>query len=187
MTLIDDMVGRLVAALVDRGLLEQTLIIFTTDHGEMLFDRGRLGKGNFFEPVIRAPFIVVPPGGPPTVTEVNGLVETFDIAPTALDYAGAQIPSAMSAASLRPILEGQSTGKEAAVCEYLTNDRSLRGTCVRTPRYKYARWSGGRPEELYDLQEDPLERQNRATDPQYRDEVDRHRLLLIDHLMHTPA
>ena len=61
--LIDDMMGRIVSSLEELELLQNTLIIFTSDHGEMAFDFGRLGKGNFHDPVIRVPFLAVPPGG----------------------------------------------------------------------------------------------------------------------------
>jgi len=64
-TCIDDMMGRIMEVLTRRGLWEHTLVIFTTDHGEMLGDFGRLGKGNFTEQVIRVPYIVVPPGTGP--------------------------------------------------------------------------------------------------------------------------
>ena len=75
----------------------ESVIDFTTDHGEMMFERGRLGKGNFNESVIHAPLIVVPPGGIVGGQEVEELVETYDIAPTVLDYARAEIPDTMSA------------------------------------------------------------------------------------------
>ena len=64
-TFIDDAVGRLMDVLTRRGLWDTTLVLFTTDHGEMLGDYGRLGKGNFAEPVVRPPSILVPPGGRP--------------------------------------------------------------------------------------------------------------------------
>ena len=100
--LIDDMVGRIMEVLTRRGLWDNTLVVFTSDHGDMLGDFGKLGKGNFREPVIRVPFIVVPPGGSPAgadgVNGVNGtggrrprsydgLVEHVDLVPTFLDYA----------------------------------------------------------------------------------------------------
>ncbi|MEW6355997.1 MAG: sulfatase-like hydrolase/transferase [Planctomycetota bacterium] len=183
--LIDDMVGEIVKALEKKGLLDNTLILFTSDHGEMMFDHGRLGKGNFTEPIIRMPLIVVPPGGKPGVSDVDGLVETFDIAPTVLDYAWAGIPTTMSASSLRPLIEGGGSAKEIVMCEYMRNDRSTMGTCVRTKRYKYACWTNGQAEQFYDLQEDPLERRNAIGDPEYRDEIERHRVLMIDRLMQS--
>jgi len=184
-TLIDDMVGRIMAALEEKGILDNTLIIFVSDHGEMLFDRGRLGKGNFYEPVIRMPLIVKPPQQGAEAMQVDGLVETFDVAPTALDYAGAEIPPAMSASSLRPIIEGKASGKKVALCQFVTNDKSVKGMCVRTERYKYAYWGGKRPEQFFDLQEDPLERRDLMDEPKYRDEIGRHRVLMIDRMMNA--
>ena len=184
-TLIDVMVGRILAALEERGVRKNTLIIFTCDHGDMLFDFGRGGKSCFYEPVIRMPLIVAPPQPSPDGQEIEGLVETFDVAATALDYAGAGIPRRMSASSLRPLMEGSGSGKDAVLCEFVSNDRSVRSICLRTERHKYVYWSGEKPEQFFDLQEDPLERRNLINDPAYGDEIARHRVLLIDRLMHT--
>jgi len=181
-TFIDDMVGRIVDALEAKGLLESTLIIFTSDHGEMMLDFGRTGKGNFYEAVIRVPLIVLPPGAS-SGREVSGLVEVFDLAPTILDYAGCEVPANMSATTLRPILEGRETGREAVFCEHLTNDQASQGVSVRTERYKYIHWKPSGPEQFFDLQEDPLERRNLIGEEGYRDEISRHRLLLIERLM----
>ena len=186
-TLIDDMVARIVRALQERGVMDNTLILFTTDHGEMMFERGRLGKGNFNEAVIRVPLVVVPPGGSANPRQVDGLVEIFDIAPTALDYATAEVPATMSASSLRPIVEGQGAGKDAILSEYVTNDRAQRAVCVRTERYKYEYWAPGGKERFYDLEEDPLERRNRIDDDRYRDQIDEHRRRMIEQLICSPA
>ena len=182
-TLIDDMVGRIVDALEQRGILDNTLILFTSDHGEMLFDFGRLGKGNFYDPIVRVPLIVAPPQSILVKHGTDDLVETFDIAPTILDYANCSRPEQMSASTLRPTIEGTGSGKEAVFCEYLTNDRGRRGICVRTQRYKYAYWGADQPEQFFDLQEDPYERRDLVGQDSYRDEIGRHRLLLVDRLM----
>jgi arylsulfatase A-like enzyme len=186
-TLIDDMVGRIVAVLEEEGVMDNTLIVFTTDHGEMMFERGQLGKGNFFEPIIRVPLILVPPGGSATRHEIDGLVETFDIAPTVLDYAMAEIPVTMSASSLRPIVEGQADGKNLILSEYVINDRSCRGICLRTSRFKYEYWTSDRGARFFDLQEDPLERVNLIDDDRYSDRIAEHRQQMIGRLIHTPA
>ena len=73
--LIDDMVTRIIAALEERGMLRNTLILYFSDHGEMLFDFGRKGKSNFYEPVIRVPLIAVPPECAGNGSTVKGLVE----------------------------------------------------------------------------------------------------------------
>jgi arylsulfatase A-like enzyme len=134
----------------------------------------------------------VPPGGIAGGKEIGDLVETYDIAPTVLDYARAESPDTMSARSLRSLIEGTGQGKDLALCEYLANDRSHRGICVRTDRYKYEYWSSSdglrqQRERFYDLREDPLERRNLISHDRCRAEIERHRLLLVDRLMHTPV
>ena len=185
-TLMDDLVGQIIGALEETGLIEDTLVLVTSDHGDMAFERGRGGKSLFFEPVIHVPLIAVPPGGLPAGREVGGVVEVYDLAPTILDYALAEIPATMSAASLRPLVEDTGPTRKLALSEFVSGDGTLRGTCVRTPRGKYEYWSSGE-ERFYDLEADPLERENRIHDPGCRDEVSRHRTLLIDRLIQTPA
>ncbi len=181
-TLIDDMIGRIVSAIEKANLLDNTLIILTSDHGEMLFERGHLGKGNFYEPVIRMPLIVVPPQDIPNGIEIEGLVETFDIAPTILDYAGAEIPANMGATSLRRLLEGSNSGKEFILSEYMSNDRSHQEICVRTEQFKYVLSVPDREERFFDLHNDPLERRDLGDAPEYRSEIAHHRLLMIERL-----
>ena len=194
---IDTMMGRIMDTLRRRGLLDNTLIIFTTDHGEMLGDFGMLGKGNFTEQVIRAPYIVVPPGSesgagmrPEGPRPVDSLVEHIDLAPTILDYAGIPQPGELPGISLRPILESpmptnQPPTKDTILCEYVSNDRRHRSKCLRTARYKYVYAGRDNPVEFYDLERDPQELVNVAGDPAYQDEVQRHAELLLDRLLTT--
>ena len=192
-SLIDDMVGRLVQVLERRGLMENTLIALVSDHGEMAGDYNLMGKGNFYEEVIRVPLVVVPPGkacarGQGSGHQVSGLVETSDLAPTFLDYAGVEIPPQMPTRSLRPLLEGRGDTRESVLCEYMSNDRGRMGTCVRTERWKYAFWGREHAAELYDLQEDPEELRNLAGDSAHRAEEDELRDLMLDRLQtSTPS
>jgi arylsulfatase A-like enzyme len=180
-TFVDEMVGRLVDALEERGVLDETLIVFTSDHGEMAGDYGRMGKGSFYEEVIRVPTIVVPPGGS-DVDRFDGLVEVADLAPTILDYAGVEVPDVMPTRSLRPVLEGEREDHRASILsEYTTNDRSHSAKCVRTDRYKYVFHAGGAPE-FYDLEADPEELENLAGDPDHAAALAAHRELLLDRL-----
>jgi arylsulfatase A-like enzyme len=186
-TLIDDQVGRIVQAMRERDLLRNTLVVFTSDHGEMMFEFGKVGKSRFYECVIRMPLIVMPPGGLASVLPVDGLVETFDVAPTLLDYCGADVPSDMSAASLRPLVEGRGKGKELILSEFTDGNRTTQGTCVRTERYKYCFWGRSEPQQFYDLHEDPLERHNVIDDPGLQEVITRHRMLMLDRLTRTGA
>jgi arylsulfatase len=134
-TFIDDMVGRIMEVLTRRNLWENTLVVFTTDHGEMLGDFGRLGKEVYHESVTRVPYLVVPPGSQsgaggrgstssPQTAETGGrtaesddgagprfvdsFVEHIDLVPTILDYAGIPQPRELPGMSLRPVLEDPS-------------------------------------------------------------------------------
>ena len=182
-TLIDDQVARVVETLEDTGQFENTLIIYVADHGEMLFERGCTAKGRHFDPIIHMPLIVVPPKGAKPVPRVAGIVETFDVGPTMLDYARARIPKNMSASSLRPLVEHGGGGKEVALCQQVAHDRSWRTISATTKRCRYI-WSDtdDRPEQLFDLENDPLERTNLIGEATYQDEIARHRKLMIDRL-----
>lgn len=182
-TMIDDLVGMMVATLKQLDLYDNTVIIFTTDHGEMMGDFGRFGKGNFLDAVIRVPLIIKPPVSETIAhTTVKDLVELIDLAPTIMDYAGIRIPSTVQGSSLRPVMTGEQSGKDHILCEQTTNDQSSNGKCIRTKRYKYARWSPQGREELYDLHADPDEWNNLAGDPSHADLLGDMRARLIDQL-----
>jgi arylsulfatase len=181
-TLLDDMIGRIVAWLERSQRVQDTLLIVTSDHGDMAGDYNLMEKGNFYEEVIHVPLIVVPPGGAGRRQRLGGLVEVADLAPTILDYAGVPIPPQMPTHSLRPMIEGSGPGRASILCEYTANDRARQGKCVRSERYKYIFWGAGRAAEFYDLQEDPDEQINRAGDPAYQGELQAHQELLLERL-----
>lgn len=189
MTLIDDMVAKIVAAADRQRDKRDTLIIVTTDHGEMLGDFGAMGKANFTEQVIRVPCLIAPPGDRDSGgTTVDDLVEHVDLAPTILDYAGVEQPRELPGRSLRPYLEpGHTTPepRESALCEFTTNDRQQHSKCLRTERYKYVFNGNDQPAEFYDLAEDPNELVNLAGDSRYAARVRDHAELLLDRLTTT--
>jgi arylsulfatase len=166
-TYVDDMLAKVFSLLKEKGLWDNTLIIFTADHGEMAGDHGRFSKGNFYEPVIRVPLIIKPPAGNTYLPVVSDMVETIDIAPTILDYAKLPIPETVQGISLRSVMEGRTRGKEAILCEFTPNDQSSNGKCIRSERYKYEYWAPNGPAKLFDLQEDPHELRNVIDDPAY--------------------
>ena len=188
-TMIDDMVGKLMQALADAGTLDNTLIIYASDHGDHMGDWSRGGKGTFWEPSARVPLIVVPPTGQartPVVEDVvEDVVETFQIAPTILDYAGVPIPEAMAATSLRPVIEGKANLPGMALSDYIHGDRVTRGTALITNRYKYAYWGRELGSEFYDLQEDPHEFRNLAHDPAAQARMREYHGLLTERLLST--
>lgn len=165
--LIDDQFGRLVEALDQLGQLENTVIIFSTDHGESLGDHGLIEKGcRFYEGLVRVPLIFSWPGQIKTGLQSHALVELMDIAPTLLDIAGISIPEHIQGRSLYPILQGQADPnyhKAFVRSEYfdaiLMKDAS-RATMYRDERYKLVVYHNHGLGELYDLDNDPGEFDN---------------------------
>lgn len=174
--LIDDQFKRIIEALKASGQYENTLIIFTSDHGEMLGDHGLLQKGcRFFDGLVRVPLVISWPARfrhrPPT----DALAELIDLAPTVLDAAGLNIPSRMQGKSLLPLLEGKvDTVKDHVVCEYhdalagVGMDDHSHGFMVFDGRFKICVYQG-HPTcgEIYDLQSDPGEFENLWGHPEH--------------------
>jgi arylsulfatase A-like enzyme len=170
--LIDRQFGRLVDFLAERGELENTLIIFTSDHGELLGDHGLLYKGcRFFEGLVHVPLIISWPQRFRADLRSQALVELLDLPETLLDAAGLPIPDAMQGKSLFPILTGESEPelhKPYVVSEYFdATDLPLgsHGSMYFDGRYKSALYHDAGLCEIFDLQEDPGEFTNRAEDP----------------------
>ncbi len=197
-TMLDDLCGRIFDTLKAERLWDNTLIIYMSDHGDLMGDFGMSGKGNFLDGSIHVPLIVKAPADPrldgvrsesntkaKRAESVVGLVEHFDVAATILDYAGVAKPTSMSAESLRPLVEGNGAGKAQVLCEFTENDRSYKGKCLRTTRYKYILWTPGRMEELYDMQVDPLEERNLIDQPDYQEIAVEMRRRMIEQLMIT--
>ncbi|MCK9512988.1 MAG: alkaline phosphatase family protein [Pigmentiphaga sp.] len=170
---IDDQLGRLFAHMEAQGLMENTMIVFTSDHGDYLGDHWMGEKDLFHEPVIKAPLIIYDPD--PRADATRGtrcpaLVEAVDIAPTLLDiYGGPPVPHIMDGRSLRPWLFGQAPAdwREHVVCEYdfaFQDSRIALGVApidswmrmIFDGRWKYVLFEGFRPM-LFDLEHDPQE------------------------------
>jgi arylsulfatase len=174
--LIDDQVGRILQALEQTGQRENTVVIFTSDHGETLGDHGLIEKGcRFYEGLVRVPLIFSWPGGFAGGVRSDALVELTDIAPTLLELAGETIPVAMQGRSLLPILTNRadpSWHRNWVRCEYYDAldlpDRSL-ATMLRTSRYKLVVYHGHGLGELYDLEEDPDEFSDLWNSPEHQE------------------
>jgi arylsulfatase A-like enzyme len=180
-SMIDSQIGRLIDHLRETGLLEETVVILTADHGQTLGSHGGLlDKGwHHFEEIQRIPMIVRMPAG--SGGAVRGeFVSLADVYPTLLELAGAEAPDyRMHGRSLVPLLRGESVPwRDAVVTEFLGLGNV--GTCMKTVRVgdlKYG-YNGPFPGELYDLASDPHEMQNVIDDPAYADDLRRlqHRL-----------
>lgn len=174
---IDREVGRIVAALKESKQAERTVIVFTSDNGFALGDRGLAGKWFMYEESIRVPLLVADPRSPEKERgrTVEAMTLNIDLAPTLLDYAGVAVPAAMQGKSLRPLARGETPPwRTDWFFEHLTLPKILPPSeGVRGERWKYLRWVGVDPaiEELYDLQTDPQERHNLAGKPEHRQKL----------------
>ena len=177
--LIDEQVGRMLDFLERTGQLERTVVIFASDHGEMLGDHGLTAKGcRFYEGAVHVPLIISWPGHFKAGVQSSALVELTDIAPTLAEMSG--IPLEWThGKSLLPLLMGEAgpdTHREHVRCEYYDtlnmrapHNREKHTSCWATmhrdQRYKLVVYHGLDYGELYDLQNDPEEFDNLWEDP----------------------
>ena len=169
--LIDHQVGRIRTALRDFGLDHNTLIVYSTDHGDWLGDHGLILKGPMaYEGLLRVGLLFEGPAVPAGKV-VADPVSTVDLAATFCDYAGTSLPSEVHSHSLRPLIERDDTSRDFARSEWdLRASRcgiGLRLRTARTRRHKLTLELESGAGELYDLHEDPFEMDNRFDDASY--------------------
>jgi choline-sulfatase len=173
--MLDADVGRILDAVEESGKAEDTIIVFTSDHGEGRGRHNHVQKWYPYEEAVRVPFFVSCPGRLPTgVRDNSHLVSHLDILPTMCELAGIKPPPTTFARSLAPLL----TGKPVEWREYLVSETQKVGRMVRTDRYKYVRYKGDPVVQLFDMQKDPWELKNLAEDAHYADTVRDHERLL---------
>jgi len=167
--LIDRGMGMILDALERTGLDRTTLVVFTTDHGELLGDHGLWMKGPFhYEQLVRVPLIVQLPGHEQAGRTVTSIASLVDLAPTALALLDLAVPGDLDGTSLLPVLRGGAAARDAcAFVETVDDPRGLRLKTVVGDRYKLTCYHGHRFGELYDLHDDPGEIRNRWSDPSY--------------------
>ncbi len=160
---IDAQIGLILGALEDSGHWDDTIIIFTSDHGYHLGDHFLWGKVSLFDIGTRVPFIVRVPGMTRSGTRSEAMVELVDIYPTLADLAGLEGPDHLQGTSLRPLLaDPERMGRKSFAYTVVTRGPEL-GHALRNQRWRYAKWSNG--EELYNLVNDPTEKHNLAGKP----------------------
>ncbi len=169
---VDDKVGQLLRALEATGLNDNTVVVFTSDHGEMLGERGLWYKMNFFEWSARVPLIFYAPGrfAPRRVAQHVSLV---DLLPTLIELAAGspepELADRVDGQSLLPLLQGDESDRpDTVVGEILCEGAIAPCFMIRRGGYKYV-YSEPDPEQLYDLQADPNELENLAGRPEYEE------------------
>jgi choline-sulfatase len=168
---VDDNLGKLMRALRETGLANDTIVIFTSDHGEMLGERGLWFKMNFFEGSARVPMIF---GGANRFVprRVSANVSLVDLLPTLVDLGGGDstaLAASIDGASLAPWLQGRA-GKDEVIGEYLAEGAIAPVLMIRRGRLKFIH-SPQDPDMLFDLSTDPEERKNLAARPRERTRV----------------
>jgi choline-sulfatase len=162
---IDDQVGSMLDLLEERGMMDNTYVIFSSDHGEMLGDFGLYAKFVAYEASLRVPLIVAGPGIPEGQVS-EALVELIDVNPTICELAGLESQRDIDAETFAPVLRGEETDHRTETVSVIENWR-----CIRTRDYKLIQ-NYNDLFELYDLREDPNELRNVADQrPEVRDEM----------------
>ncbi|QGQ22086.1 sulfatase-like hydrolase/transferase [Gimesia benthica] len=173
-TMIDEKVGEIMTALEEKGLLDNSIVIFSSDHGDCLTDHGHSQKWTMYDVITRVPMIIWAPGRFGEPRAIDGLVQQMDLGPTLMELADIPIPEPMAARSLLPLLE---SGPEAASClrdvvfaeqakdGILTTSKFM--TMVRTQDWKLVHFLDEPWGQLFDLTPDPLEVDNLWDAPEH--------------------
>lgn len=171
---IDSQIGRVFEALRQTGQWDNTIVIFTSDHGDMLAAHGMIHKLGTcgYEELYRVPTIVHIPGVTRAGSRRSQLASNIDLLPTILEASGIPLPSKLDGKSLIPVLKDPSApGREA-----IFSDCSDTTLVTRDERYKFVlNWRRRDLDELYDLQADPGEMRNLAADPAYKAQLEAQR------------
>jgi arylsulfatase A-like enzyme len=174
-THMDDRIGRIIEALREKGELEQTIIVYTADHGLALGQHGLMGKQNLYDHSIRIPLLISGPGVP-SGKQFDQVTCQFDIFPTVCDLAGVPIPDTVDGQSLLPIINGEKQQVHDSVFAVYKDLQRM----VSDGEWKLIRYY--RPEEhnygtdklqLFHLKEDPAETIDLSEDERYADHVQR--------------
>lgn len=191
---LDEQLGRVLAALQETGLADNTVVVLLGDNGYMMGERGVGGPGSRangkqvpYESSLRVPFLMQGPGLPRTVSDLP--VSALDLPPTLLSLAGVPVPGSWPGRDLVAALSGKTEIREA-FAEWSDEGSERFGNlayrAVRTPTHKLIVWKDpARGEELYDLATDPAEAHNLVSDPAARKILDDLRSRLRDWMQRT--
>jgi arylsulfatase A-like enzyme len=166
---IDDEIGRLLAVLRDMGREDDTAVLFSTDHGDMTGSHGGIWDKSAFmyEETYHIPMIARVPGVTKPGTVCRSFISNMDLATTVLDIAGLPIPDSHDGRSLLPLFrEVESEWRDDLMCEFHGHRFLYSQRMVRWGDYKYI-FNAPDEDELYDLDSDPHELDNRIDDPEY--------------------
>ena len=181
---IDVQIGRVLAALEETGQAENTIVVFTSDHGDMLGEHGLIYKlsGAVYDVLMRVPLIVRYPRAIAADTSNRQLISNIDVLPSVLEFAGLDCPPDLDGRSFcARIADHQATHRRRIYTDVID-----KGLMVRDGRWKYGvHWALDDLDELYDLESDPHEQENLALQPSYRERVEQMRQQIVRWLHQT--
>lgn len=166
-TFMDEQVGRILNALKELGLDQETAIFFTSDHGYLLGEHHFWQKGNLREEVTRVPLIIKAPGFKPG--QSKSIVELVDLFPTACSMLNLNTPSSVQGSSILPILQNPKKQSTKPALSFVPNRK---GTSMRTLEWSYMKYIDG-SEELYDMNRDPLQFSNLVESSNHHEDLSR--------------
>lgn len=173
---LDWNLGRILQTIEKLNIAEDTIVIFSSDHGDMLWSHGKIRKEQPWEESIRIPLIIKWPHRIPEGVEVDALLSLVDIMPSLLSLCGVSIPDYVQGIDLSSVMLGKSSDVQKAILltEPVVGDeghwneiKEWRG--IRTKRYTYARWQDGKIWVLYDNKKDPYQLNNLAEKEKSKD------------------
>jgi choline-sulfatase len=180
-TYLDEKIGRLIETLEETGQLDNTVIVHTSDHGEMNGEHGMWRKSNFYEASARVPLQIVWPGHLPAGRWVDEVVSLVDLIATVVEISGATPITPLDGDSLLPLMRGEAEDwKDEAFSEYLAHGVARPVAMLRRGRYKLIYSLGDAPQ-LYDVQTDPNEFDDLAGDTAYQSIVEDLQARLLSH------
>jgi len=176
-TMIDEKVGEILQSLDDNGYLDNSVVIFTSDHGDCLTDHGHSQKWTMYDTITRVPTIVWAPGRFESDRRVSSLCQWMDLGPTILELAEVEPPESMEAKSLLPILEKKEDKLRDYVFAEHIRDGILQETefmmMVRSEEWKLVNFIDMSCGQLFDLRKDPKEQINLWDDPAFQEQKDK--------------
>ncbi|MDO8681901.1 MAG: arylsulfatase [Armatimonadota bacterium] len=185
---IDEQIGRIMNALEAKGMLENTLILFTSDHGDMLGDHHLWRKTYAYESSARIPMMISWPErmgiNAERGSEMHQLVELRDILPTFLDAVGAQIPDCLDGRSMLDLIRGDTNGwRDVLDLEHdICYDAENHWTALTDGRWKYIYSAYNGSQQLFDMDNDPGEEHDLSADPIYSENLKQWRVRMVEHL-----
>jgi choline-sulfatase len=175
--MLDADVGRLLAAVEDSPEAENTVVVFTSDHGDGRGRHSHVSKWYPYDEAAKVPLVVACPGRVEAgLRDAEHLVSGLDVMPTLCDFAGIRPPEGVKGRSLRPLLAGERPEWR----EFVSSEHHVFGRMVRSERFKYVRYPDDPVEQLFDMKSDPWETGNLYQEARYADVLADHRRMLSE-------